>query len=249
MFTTVNSINDIQHSSSVGFLYIFDASHYDNNISLELENVVKLGMTKHNIKKRLLKYKIKPKNISFINCSEPSKRERLLKSYIKEKLKLKPVCGSEYFKVCRKEIEKVILFFALCDVDIINKYYELYNNIKEKTVWFDSIIVIEKLNCAKPLDLSIERIVNIMYTTCSSYYINKGQEGLAEWFLNHVCRNENNEITIECIDSKNSIFRYEDKNGVHRDISGYEMIELLEECILRFKKTDNYLKAVLECLL
>jgi hypothetical protein len=251
MFTNINSVNDIQVSSNVGFLYIFDASHYNNNLSLELENVVKLGMTKLNIKTRLLQYNFEPKNISYIQCSEPSKRERILKSYIKEKLNLKPICGSEYFKVCRKEIEQVILFFALCDIDIINKYYNLYNNLKEKLGWFETIKVTDKLiklNCAKHLDLSTERIVKLMCDTCISYYINKGQEGLVEWFLNYACRNDNNEIAIECIDKENKIFRYENKNGYLIDINGEQLINLLKECITEFKKSKSYNEAVLDIL-
>jgi hypothetical protein len=138
MFTNVSSIEEIQESNEVGFLYIFDALQYDNDISITLDDVIKLGMTTLNIKKRLIQYKIFPKNISYINCNEPSKRERLLKSYIKEKLSINPVCGSEYFRGCRKELEKVILYFALCDLDDINKYYDLYDTI-DKINWFNSL--------------------------------------------------------------------------------------------------------------
>jgi hypothetical protein len=139
MFTNINSIEEIQDSNDIGFLYIFDASNYDNDISLSLEDVVKIGMTKLNIKSRLNQYKSSPKNISYINCSEPSKRERLLKNYIKEKLNIKPVCGSEYFKGCREGLEKVILYFAKCDLESINNYYDSYNDNDKKSEWFNSI--------------------------------------------------------------------------------------------------------------
>jgi hypothetical protein len=139
MFTNINSLSELADSDNIGFLYLFDASNYDNNISTVLEDTVKIGMTRRTIKERLLQYKIEPKNISFINCSEPAKRERLMKSFIKEILCIKPECGSEYFKGCRKEIEQVILYFALCDVEIIIKYYECYNNIEERIGWFKEI--------------------------------------------------------------------------------------------------------------
>jgi hypothetical protein len=143
MFICKGSLEDIDESTEVGFLYIFDASHYDNNLTICLENTVKLGMTRRTIKSRLNQYKIKPKNISYINCSEPSKRERILKNYIKEKLNIKATCGSEYFKGCRKELEDIILYFALCDLSTINKYYEIYKDIEEKKKWFDNILIDE----------------------------------------------------------------------------------------------------------
>ena len=135
---TYNSVDEIPVSNSIGYLYIFDASNYDNDITVKLENTIKLGMTQGCIKTRLNQYKTDPKHISFINCSEPSKRERILKCYIKEKLNIEPLIGIEYFNYNRSEIEKVILYFALCEVEIINKYYDLYNTDELKK-WFDTV--------------------------------------------------------------------------------------------------------------
>jgi hypothetical protein len=253
MISIVKSITDIEDSKTVGYLYIFDASHYDYNLLLELENVVKIGMTRYSIKNRLKQYKSRPKNISFIHCSEPSKRERLMKSYIKETLNIKPVCGSEYFKDCREKIEQVVLYFGLCDTDIINKYYDLYKNKEEKMSWFETINLKYKvysgntiqLHCETPLDLRKERIVNLLINTCNSYYVFRGQEGLSDWFLNYACRNDNNDITIECTSIEGPIFSYKDKNGVIINVSGSELTELLTECIQEFKKSDTY-KGILE---
>lgn len=382
MFTNVNSIEEIKGLNEIGFLYIFDASNYDNDISVLLEDVVKLGMTRVNIKSRLSQYKTPPKNISYINCSEPSKRERILKNYIKEKLNIKPICGSEYFKGCRKELEQVILYFASCNLDIINKYYELYKDIEEKTRWFETINIEERmelyknkimdnsvfscefcdssftlkrnlvqhlktskkciskrpkidisciwckgdfitkddldkhykkcnvnkeiehiklieenkslikenksltkeidniktdkekeierlnsiikdltskikgdttinnpvtynitLNCAKPLLLSKERIIKLMNSTCVPRYIRNGQEGLADWFLNDVCRNDNSDIAIECTDKKRKKFRYEDENDIPKEISAIGLTDLLRDCIPTFKNTTYYHQA------
>jgi hypothetical protein len=49
------------------------------------------------------------------------------------------------------------------------------------------------------------------------------------------CRNDNNDITIECTDKEGSIFSYKDKNGVIMNISGSELIALLNECFQELK--------------
>lgn len=145
MFTHKYKVEDIEESKETGFLYIFEAERYEKEMYKPLYDVSKLGMTKGSIKDRLKQYKSKPKKISFIQCSEPHKRERLIKSYIREKLRIIPERGFEYFKDCRKLLESVILYFALCDLDIINKYIEKYNS-EEKIEWFNSI-------CIKHIDI------------------------------------------------------------------------------------------------
>ncbi len=100
------------------------------------------------------------------------------------------------------------------------------------------------LNCAKPLLLSQERIIELMDKTCEPYYIKRGQKGLADWFLNDVCRNENSEIAIECTDKVRKRFRYEDENDLKREISGDSLIDLLEGCIPSFINSAYFNKAV-----
>ena len=159
MLINVDSIYEIKDTPQVGYLYIFDASHYDNDLTICLNDTVKIGMTAGNIKTRLNQYKSIPKNISFIQCSEPSKREKLLKSYIKENLNIKPTYGYEYFNGCRKELEQVILYFASCKLDIINRYYDYK---KEKQSWFDSI-EIKTIKENKECVWCNERVENIKF--------------------------------------------------------------------------------------
>jgi hypothetical protein len=102
------------------------------------------------------------------------------------------------------------------------------------------------LNCAKPLLLSKERIIKLMDRTCEPSYIKRGQEGLADWFLNDVCRNDNNDIAIECTDKNRKRFRYEDENDMPKEITGFSLTELLKECIPSFQKTTYYNQAVEE---
>ncbi len=222
MFTNVSSIEEIQDSNEVGFLYIFDALQYENDINITLEDVIKLGMTTLNIKKRLIQYKIFPKNISYIKCNEPSKRERLLKSYIKEKLSINPVCGSEYFRGCRKELEKVILYFALCDLDNINKYYNLYNTI-DKINWFNS------LNLDEEFILKKNNIYSCVF--CNSTFT------LKRTLASHLktskrCISKRPKVDISCIwckgdfITKDELDKHYKKCNVNKEI---EHIKLLEE--------------------
>jgi hypothetical protein len=99
------------------------------------------------------------------------------------------------------------------------------------------------LNCAKPLLLSKDRIIKLMNNTCIPRYIRNGQEGLADWFLNDVCRNDNSDIAIECTDKQRKKFRYEDENDIPKEISGIDLVDLLKDCIQPFKKSTYYHQA------
>jgi len=103
------------------------------------------------------------------------------------------------------------------------------------------------LKCAKPLLLSKERIIMIMDRTCEPYYIKRGQEGLADWFLNEVCRNDNSDICIECTDKSRKKFRYEDENDKLKEITGYGLKELLRGCMPIFKTMLYYRQTKEEC--
>jgi len=96
------------------------------------------------------------------------------------------------------------------------------------------------LNCSKPLLLSKERIIDIMNKTCEPVYIKRGQIGLADWFLNDVCRNDDKEISIECTDKNRKRFRYEDENDIPKEITAFSLVELLKGCIEPFKNTTYY---------
>ena len=61
MLINVDSIYEIKDTPQVGYLYIFDASHYDNDLTICLNDTVKIGMTAGNIKTRLNQYKSIPK--------------------------------------------------------------------------------------------------------------------------------------------------------------------------------------------
>ena len=120
---------------------------------------------------------------------------------------------------------------------------DLTGKIKGDTINNNPVTYNITLNCAKPLLLSRDRIIKLMNTTCIPRYIRNGQEGLADWFLNDVCRNDNNDISIECTDKQRKKFRYEDENDVPKEISGVNLVDLLRDCIQPFKKTTYYYQA------
>ena len=123
-----------------------------------------------------------------------------------------------------------------------NLIKELSNNIKGDVTnnTTNTVTYNITLNCAKPLLLSKERVLHLMDRTCEPYYIKRGQEGLADWFLNDVCRNEDSEISIECTDKNRFRFRYEDENDVKKEIVGHGIISLLKGCIPTFLNTTYY---------
>ena len=347
-----NCLNDIPDNSEKGFLYILNCDYYEQDLTLKLEdNVLKIGKTNTFIKTRLSHYKTNIKNISFVNCNVPDKRERLLKAFIKQKMNIKPVCGSEYFKHDRETLSKLILYFANEDESIIidnhSKYEEdktlewfdtVYDNLtldklicqttplkkitnefkcdycnfsftcnrnllrhlrtikpccdksKEsniKCIWCEQtfltniqldkheclsnkeallISYIEKLkskddiikekdnmikdlqdklynlalknvnknvnnnpiqlNCSYPLLLEYDKVFNMMKTHISKY-INEGGKGVAKWFLNHLCKNEEGDICIECTDKSRKVFKYIDDENKLRKVTGEELDRMI----------------------
>ena len=130
------------------------------------------------------------------------------------------------------------------EIDRLNTIIkDLTCNIKGDTINNNPVTYNITLNCAKPLLLSKDRIIKLMNQNCVPRYIRNGQEGLAEWFLNYVCRNDNNDIAIECTDKQRKKFRYEDENDIPKEISAISLTDLLRECIQPFKKTTYYYQA------
>lgn len=145
-----------------------------------------------------------------------------------------------------KQIENII---REKDKQIENIIKELTNKVNTSTTnnINNPVTYNITLNCAKPLLLSKERIIRVMDRTCVPNYIKRGQEGLADWFLNEVCRNDDNDICIECTDKTRKKFRYEDENDVLKEITGFSLIELLKGCIPTFKNTLYYKQTIEEC--
>jgi hypothetical protein len=102
------------------------------------------------------------------------------------------------------------------------------------------------LNCSKPLNMNKSELFKLIKDNCGPSYITRGQIGMVEWFTDHVCRNENYEITLECTDKKRKIFRYIDKDDCPRQIKGEQIIFDIREIIPEFMESDYYKQARLE---
>lgn len=214
MFETYNSIEEIPVSDKVGYLYIFNAKYYDRKKEQIINSIIKVGMTRGTIKRRLLQYIFTPKNISFISCSMPSKREQIIKYYIKRKLDIKPSNGTEYFNDdSRDEIEKVMLFIALCKDETINKYYQMYERKEGKKMIYyitDELYPPLHKDVNLSLDISQKRFDSIV-EECFTYDVYKKQEIVDEVIMKFFL-NENGVNVATLVDKRYMILQILDKD-------------------------------------
>lgn len=204
MFKYAKSIQDIKPSNNKGYLYILDIDYYDNNLNIKLENTCKLGMTMTTIEQRLTQYKTGIRNIKYINCTLPDKRERLIKGYLKHKTPLKPVCGCEYFKDCRKEIEQDILRFCSYDDNFIINLYNLYNvkntgyiklfnDVENKLKEDRGIAIEENYEDITEDENTYEKETNFSCSKCKKNYSSK-----FSLFRHSINCNKTNNISYDC---------------------------------------------------
>jgi hypothetical protein len=117
------------NSNEDNFLYLFDIDYYYDGSKQLPENTCKLGMTIQPISLRLNGYNslANIRNIEYIQCSNPIKKERLVKCFLKHKTNFVPVVGTEYFTNCRyiiKLIYIVLHFIEDSDIEIAYNYYD-----------------------------------------------------------------------------------------------------------------------------
>ena len=255
MFSTCDCIENIQVSSKEGFLYIFDAKYYDRKNSLILDNTIKIGMTRGCIKKRLLQYTFPPKNILYINCSIPSKRESILKYYIKTLMNIKPSYGTEYFNYENKtNIEYSLLYFALCDVEIINEIYNLYRTEKAiKQFYYISDLLnphIDKILkddivSKKELDFSQKRIDYIVETTFT-YDVYKNQKIMDEVIMKFFLNEEGVNIAT-LMNKKHMILKILEKNeGEYIYIDPEDIQKMCQNSKPMMKRLKEYEAKIIE---
>jgi hypothetical protein len=145
-FKKYDNFKYIEKSSVTGWLYIFNASSYDYDITHSLpEFTDKFGETEIDLYSRLYQYKDKVniQNIEVIQCSFPKKRERLVKAYLNLRTQIKPIVGKEYFSNCRNLIKVLILIIKYISDDDIIKYEKSYSKHSkddtEYNILFDKI--------------------------------------------------------------------------------------------------------------
>jgi hypothetical protein len=165
-FKKYDSIDNIDKSSLSGWLYIFCASAYDQDITKLFEELVdKFGKTINQLFVRMDQYdpEVNVQNIEAIHCTLPNQRERLIKAFLNERTSIKPVAGLEYFTNSRNLIKVLMLIIVFISDEEIVMYEEFYakKNKVEYSKLFDKIQeYLEEIKKNNDFELKIENDIN-----------------------------------------------------------------------------------------
>jgi hypothetical protein len=80
------------------------------------------------------------------------------------------------------------------------------------------------------LDLSKERVRNVIETQLTPLIVGKGQEGLALLCATHLLKNEKGDLVYKCTDPSRQIFEYVDNDGcVVKDVKAVKLTSALSQ--------------------
>jgi esterase/lipase len=97
-----------------------------------------------------------------------------------------------------------------------------------------------KILLLSPLDLSQERISNIVSTKLNGDHIVDGIAGLAKFVKDEIIKDENGKILYNCVDSSRQMFKYKNENGdVIKDKNANKLIGAIQPA-LKEKTNDLY---------
>jgi esterase/lipase len=97
-----------------------------------------------------------------------------------------------------------------------------------------------KILLLAPLDLSQERISNIVSTKLSGDHIVDGIAGLAKFVKDEIIKDQNGNILYNCVDSSRQMFKYKNENGdVIKDKNANKLIGAIQPA-LKEKTNDLY---------
>ncbi len=91
-----------------------------------------------------------------------------------------------------------------------------------------------------PIVLDKEYVQTKLIESCGIMYLERGGEGICDWFLEFICTNEYGNLCIECVDKNRKRFKFEDINQNINEISGRDITELISSCIPKFKSSFHY---------
>ena len=95
-----------------------------------------------------------------------------------------------------------------------------------------------KILLLAPLDLSHERISNIVSTKLNSDHIVDGIAGLAKFVTNEIIKDENGTLLYNCVDSSRQMFKYKNEKGdVVKDKNANKLIGAIQPALK--EKTHN----------
>jgi hypothetical protein len=243
-FKKYKNINDIDKNSLVGWLYIFCASCYDQDITRIFNELIeKFGKTVNQLFVRMDQYEpeVDIKDIEAIHCTLASERERLVKAFLKERTSIKPIVGQEYFAGCRNLIKILMLIIVFISDEEIIFYEQQYdtNNKKEYYKLFDRIEgYIEEIKKDDKFELKIKEDIceKIIDEKINCNFCNKSFANL-KVLKNH----QNTDILCLKIQHKHNIYRCKFCN---EELSSTVYLEkhLIEQCKTRRKMIDNEIK-------
>lgn len=119
-----------------------------------------------------------------------------------------------------------------------DKLYALANTSKTTTVNNGNTYNVT-LKCGKPLVLSKKRFLSLLKRTCNENYVKQGETGLAKWFMKHGCRNNEDEISIQCTDLRRGVLKFINEEGETKQISTKFLQSFMNKCLTEYSKTDQ----------
>jgi hypothetical protein len=120
--------------------------------------------------------------------------------------------------------------------DLQDKLYALANTTK--TVNNGNTYNVT-LKCGRPLVLSKKRFLNLLKKTCDETYIKQGEIGTAKWFMKYGCRNDEDEVSMECTDFRRGVLKYISKDGDVKQITSKYLKSFMTDCLFEFSKTKQ----------
>ena len=83
------------------------------------------------------------------------------------------------------------------------------------------------LSNMKCLDLSDERIENIIKTKLSQEHVINGQKGIAHFVVDNILKDENGNLSYICSDFSRKVFQYKNGREIVKDLSANKLIDKL----------------------
>jgi hypothetical protein len=121
--------------------------------------------------------------------------------------------------------------------DLQDKLYSLANKTTINNTTKNYTV---NLTCAKPFILSKKRIVNLLKKTCNEDYMLQGEIGLAKWFIDHACRNNEGKVALQTTDYRRKILKYIDEEEDIKQLSGNQLQNFTSKCLKEYRKTSQY---------
>jgi hypothetical protein len=153
--------------------------------------------------------------------------------------KLCTVNKENVYMSLKREYEKRIEELTAQLKDANDKIFSIANKPTNTTI-NNTRTYNTSLNCDKPLDLTYDKVLNVMKEVKPTQYLKSGSTGLGSFFVKNVCVNDKGNTSIECTDKKRKIFKGINSNEEQITLTGDEIYDLVIRCYNEYKKTDSH---------